>query len=156
MRLRRVFYPIARAWILAHARPATSMTSVTPDPARLARDKRLRAQFNISADEWDYILAWQGGVCAHCMEKNTKTGKNKGKPKPLHTDHDHRSGLTRGILCAGCNRKIPTWMTIEWLEATLYYLKHPPAAAALGEERYGRKGRVTNKRPRKPIKKRRK
>ena len=124
------------------------MSTSRPDAARLARDKRLRAQFNISADEWDLILKFQGGVCAHCEEKLTKTGKNKGKPKPLNTDHDHKSGLTRGILCTGCNRKIPEWMTIEWLEKTLHYLKNPPAVAALGEERYGRKGRVGNKRTR--------
>lgn len=120
----------------------------TPEETRrAARDKRLRDQFDITADEWDVILAFQGGVCAHCKEKNTKYGKNKGQPKPLHTDHDHGSGLTRGILCAGCNRRIPTWMTIEWLEKTLAYLRNPPTTAALGEERYGRKGRVTNKRP---------
>lgn len=122
--------------------------------ARLARDKRLRTQFNISADEWDVILAFQGGVCALCEEKNTQTGKNKGKPKPLNTDHDHKSGLTRGILCVGCNRKIPAWMTIEWLEAVLNFLTNPTAVQALGEERYGRKGRVTNKRRRAPAKRR--
>ncbi len=121
---------------------------MTYDP-RLARDKRLQSQFNITADEWDVILAFQGGLCAICQEKNTKTGKNKGKPKPLATDHDHKSGLTRGVLCSGCNRRIPTWMTIEWLELVLDYLRNPPAVKALGEERFGRKGRVTNKRPRK-------
>jgi Recombination endonuclease VII len=127
------------------------MTTTTT--ARAARDKRLRAQFNITADEWDIILAYQNGLCAHCKERDTQYGKNKGKPKPLNTDHDHRTALTRGILCSGCNRKIPSWMTIEWLEETLKYLKNPPAVAALGEERYGRKGRVTNKRKRRPVKK---
>lgn len=122
------------------------MTSPTPKQ-RAARDKRLQELFNISADEWDVILEFQGGVCALCAEKNSRYGRNKGKPKPLNTDHDHKSGLTRGILCVGCNRKIPEWMTIEWLEAVLKYLKRPPATRALGEERYGRKGRVTNKRP---------
>lgn len=131
----------------------------TPTSASLqrsARDKRLRAQFNISADEWDIILAFQGGVCAICEEKLTQTGKNKGKPKPLNTDHAHRSGLTRGILCTGCNQRLREFMTIEWLEKVLRYLKHPPATAALGEERYGRKGRVTNKRPRRATKRRKK
>ena len=115
------------------------------DSRRLARDKRLQSLFNISADDWDTILVFQGGVCALCKEKNTQSGKNKGKPKPLNTDHDHKSGLTRGILCSGCNRRIPTWMTIEWLKTALAFLEDPPAVQALGGERYGRKGRVTNK-----------
>lgn len=129
------------------------MSSSSEATRRAARDKRLRDQFNISADEWDVILAFQGGLCALCREKNTKTGKNKGKPKPLNTDHDHKSGLTRGILCSGCNRRIPEWMTIEWLEKTLAFMKNPTATAALGEERFGRKGRVTNKRKKRVVRK---
>lgn len=122
--------------------------STSTSRSRLARDKRLQAQFNITADEWDKILKFQGGVCAICKQKTTRTGKNAGKPKPLNTDHDHKTGLTRGILCSGCNRRIPEWMTREWLELALAYIVNPPAVAALGEERYGRKGRVTNKRRR--------
>lgn len=132
------------------------MTSATPDKRRIARDKRLRSQFNITADEWDKILAFQGGVCALCNEATTKSGKNKGKPKPLNTDHDHKTGLTRGILCSGCNRRIPEWMTVAWLENALIYLISPPATSALGEERFGRKGRVTNKRSTKRTKRRKK
>lgn len=122
-----------------------------PSPSLTARERRLRAQFNISAEEWDLILKFQGGVCALCRLKFTQTGKNKGKPKPLNTDHDHITGLTRGILCTGCNRRIPTWMTVEWLEAVLAYLREPPAVQALGEERYGRKGRVTKRRTRRKL-----
>lgn len=133
--------------IRIHVQRKASTPLSTYDP-RVARDKRLRAQFNISADEWDEILEYQGGLCPLCEEKNAKSGKNKGKPKPLNTDHDHKSGLTRGILCTGCNYRLKEWMTIEWLEKTLKYMKHPPATAALGEPRYGRKGRVTNKRRR--------
>lgn len=121
------------------------------DP-RVARDKRLREQFNISADEWDEIVAFQGGLCPLCKEEFIKSGKNKGKPKRLVTDHDHKTGLTRGVPCDGCNRRMPSWMTVEWLETVLDYMKNPPAVAALGEERYGRKGRVTNKRRRRSTK----
>lgn len=131
------------------------MTSVTPKQ-REARDKRLRAQFNISADEWDLILKFQGGVCAICEERLTKTGKNKGKPKPLNTDHDHKTGLTRGILCTGCNRRLREFMTLAWIKKVYRYLETPPATAALGEERYGRKGRITNKRPRRSTNRRKK
>lgn len=115
--------------------------------AWIAKDKRLRAQFNISHDEWEQVLAFQNGLCALCKEYLTKSGPRKGLPKLLHTDHDHKTGQTRGILCVGCNRKIPTWMTVEWLRKVLYYLENPTVSQALGEDRFGRKGRVTNKRP---------
>lgn len=124
------------------------------DAALDARDKRLRRLYGISSLEYDKILAHQGGVCALCEELRTQSGKNKGKPKPLGVDHDHKSGLTRGILCFGCNRRLPEWMTVEWLEEALAYMKDPPASEALGGHRYGRKGRITNKRKRRRTVKR--
>lgn len=135
--------------------PPSAASETTTKRAEL-RNKRLLDQYSISQREFEIILRSQGGVCALCEEKLTKTGKNKGKPKPLNVDHDHKSGLTRGILCVGCNRKIPEWMTLAWIERVAKYLAFPPAVAALGEERYGRKGRVTNKRPRRATKRRKK
>lgn len=38
------------------------------------------------------LSEWQAGRCAHC-----------GKRRPLLEDHDHMTGLTRGLLCRGCN-----------------------------------------------------
>ena len=119
------------------------MTPLTPDQRRrAARDKRLREQYNISADEWDIIFALQGGVCAIC-----KRNKNsKGLPATFNTDHDHKTGLTRGILCVNCNKKLNEFWTLVTAEAVFKYLSQPPATLALGGERYGRKGRITNKR----------
>jgi len=130
------------------------MTTTASSQARAARDKRLQSQFNITADEWDTILRYQGGRCALCKEKKAKTGKRKGQDKLLYTDHDHKTGLTRGILCYGCNRKLPEWLTIEWIEKLFDYFTDPPAVLALGERRYGRKGRVTNRRTTTRTKKR--
>ena len=111
--------------------------------ARAARDARLRAQYNISADEWDAILSYQLGICPICQRsKNGKTGK----PLLWNTDHDHKDGLTRGILCVFCNKQLREFWTLEKLQAAVVYLTHPPAVAALGEARYGRKGRVTRRR----------
>ena len=124
--------------------------------ARAARDKRLQAQFNITADEWDAILKFQGGVCAICKEKKAKTGKRKGQEKLLYTDHDHKTGQTRGILCYGCNRKLPEWMTIDWVLDVLDYFENPPVTLALGEARIGRKGRVTTKSPKRRSNRRKK
>lgn len=111
---------------------------------RAARSARLKAQYNITADEWDLILAYQKGVCPVC--KRDKDAK--GQPLKWNTDHDHKSGLTRGILCTYCNRKLNEFFTLEIVANLLAYLKKPTATATLGEARYGRKGRITNKRPR--------
>lgn len=52
------------------------------------------ARDHIREEDWAELLLdnWQGGQCAIC-----------GKRKPLVTDHDHRSGLIRGLLCRSCN-----------------------------------------------------
>lgn len=136
--------------------PPSAVSGTTTTKREEARNKRLLDQYSISQREYEIIVRSQGGACALCQEKLTKTGKNKGQPKKLFVDHDHKSGLTRGVLCFSCNKRIPEWMTIEWLNKVLAYLESPPATVALGEERYGRKGRVTNKRPRRATKRRKK
>jgi Recombination endonuclease VII len=41
------------------------------------------------------MLAAQGGVCAVCE-----------KPDPEHVDHDHETGVVRGMLCFNCNQAL--------------------------------------------------
>jgi Recombination endonuclease VII len=41
------------------------------------------------------MLAAQGGVCAVCE-----------KPDPEHFDHDHETGVVRGMLCFNCNQAL--------------------------------------------------
>lgn len=57
-----------------------------------ARRVRLDTQFSITPEEYDLILAEQGGVCAVCK-------KPPKENKRLAIDHSHRSGLVRGLLC---------------------------------------------------------
>ena len=40
----------------------------------------------------------------------------------LHRDHDHKTGLPRGVLCFRDNSAL-RYMTVEWLENALAYLK---------------------------------
>lgn len=92
-----------------------------------ARTIRLRTIFDISPDEYDLILAEQGGVCAICG--------NTPKPgKRLAVDHDHRSGHIRGLLCYLCNRVILGARTAEKLVKTAAYITDPPARRALGRD----------------------
>lgn len=56
----------------------------------------LKRLCGLTIDEYDRLLATQGGVCAICKE-TCPTGRR------LATDHDHASGRVRGLLCARCN-----------------------------------------------------
>lgn len=69
------------------------------------RDRSLRRRYGISAEEFDSLLAKQGGGCAAC-------GTTEPRGKAWHVDHDHACCPTRarscgkcirGILCHGCN-----------------------------------------------------
>lgn len=51
----------------------------------------------ISHEDRDRLLEEQGGVCKCCGSPNS--GSNKG----WHVDHDHKTGVIRGVLCANCN-----------------------------------------------------
>lgn len=49
--------------------------------------------YGLEPEEYDRLLADQGGVCAICREPGLK----------LVVDHDHQTGAVRGLLCADCN-----------------------------------------------------
>lgn len=59
------------------------------------RTKILRA-YGLTLDDYDKLLALQGGVCAICL----------CPPKPgkaFNVDHCHETGAVRGLLCFRCN-----------------------------------------------------
>lgn len=60
--------------------------------------------YGISVDEYETLLAQQGGVCAIC--KKAETLIRKGALCKLTIDHDHNTGRVRGILCNNCNRAL--------------------------------------------------
>lgn len=104
------------------------------------RDARLRRLYNVTEQEWDEVLAFQGGGCAIC-------GK-KGVSRSLATDHDHATGEFRGILCHRHNVMLREGLTPEVLQRAAEYLQSPPARKHLGEPRFGQPGRTSKKRRR--------
>lgn len=52
---------------------------------------------------------------------------NVPKSRGLHEDHDHKTGLHRGWLCARCNRVMHYWMTAVWLRDAARYLEERAA-----------------------------
>lgn len=106
------------------------------------RDARLRRLYNVTEEEWDAVLASQGGGCA------IPTCGRRGVTRSLHTDHDHKTGEFRGILCARHNIALREGQTAEALRAMADYLDNPPARAYFGEPRFGLPGRTSKKRKR--------
>src|SRR5699024_9528850 len=90
------------------------------------RQKEIRRMYGLSPDEYEAILARQGGSCRIC-----RSTFSPGGARP-HVDHDHSccpgikscGACVRGILCSNCNTGLglfaddPTQLriAIEYLE----------------------------------------
>jgi hypothetical protein len=106
---------------------------MTPASARTAR---LWELYRITDEDYEKVLAAQGGCCAI-------TGKIPSKH--LNIDHDHQTGLIRGLLSPWANKGLSFFNDDPaTLEAAAHYLRHPPAVTAIGE-RYGLLGRAQRK-----------
>ena len=67
-------------------------------------DLRLQKQFGITATTYAQMVVEQEGVCAICRQAETKRSNRKdGGIRQLSVDHDHTTGLVRGLLCSKCN-----------------------------------------------------
>jgi len=82
----------------------------TTSIADARRDYKLRAKYGISIQEYNELFEKQGGRCAICGQKETKT-QSRGKGliptiDSLQVDHDHETGKIRGLLCYRCNTGI--------------------------------------------------
>lgn len=68
---------------------------------RHARRSHLKRRYGITEEDYDRLLAAQGGACAICR---VRAEDSRGfRP---HIDHCHKSGRVRGILCGMCNKGI--------------------------------------------------
>src|SRR5882724_10053746 len=98
------------------------------DKKTKARDRRYRAKYNITLDEYKAILEAQGGLCAICRKPQIAF------KLPFHVDHDHSTHLVRGLLCWPCNSMIPRRRnTIELIRRMLVYLVFPSAESVIGK-----------------------
>ena len=101
------------------------------------REYHLRRRYGITSADVDRMIEAQGGVCAICQER-----------EPKHVDHDHMTGVVRGVLCFCCNQGLGNFRdrqdvmqaAIDYLERTtwnrhrvctgVYRLTTPRPAAA--------------------------
>lgn len=61
------------------------------------RDSRFRRAYNITLDDYNQLLRNQENCCAICGRHISEL------TRPLYVDHDHSTGVVRGLLCVHCN-----------------------------------------------------
>jgi hypothetical protein len=104
----------------------------------VSRDAYLTRKYNITEAEYEKILKHQDGVCYICGQKPTK--------RRLAVDHDHVTGVVRGLLCFRCNKYVIGRHRDQWLFYMAYeYLDVPPAVEAIGERIAPRRKRTRRK-----------
>lgn len=85
-------------------------------PERWFKNRLLR-EFGITVEDYEAMLAAQGGVCAICA-KECRSGRR------LAVDHDHVTGVVRGLLCLHCNLALGKFDDDpERIERALAYLR---------------------------------
>jgi hypothetical protein len=130
-----------------------------------ARAKRLMDNYKLTVVQFDAILAHQGGVCYACQCPEPVVGRR------LSVDHDHTTGLIRGLLCSRCNPLLGkienaykryglgkvAWLTVKAILMRFgIYLDQPPASKALGIDHFGYSGRTGTKKHRARLRKEKK
>jgi len=103
---------------------STQKASFRRNYERTGRPYRLLRQFGITLVEYDRLLAEQGGMCAIC--KGVASSR-AGRKKALSVDHDHVTGVIRGLLCETCNTGLGMFRDDPALFATAgeYLRTHP-------------------------------
>lgn len=61
-----------------------------------AHERRVQKTYGLKPGEYGQIYLFQGQVCAICRRAT-------GATRALSVDHDHKTGLVRGLLCRPCN-----------------------------------------------------
>jgi hypothetical protein len=92
-----------------------------------AHHGHIQKAYGIGTRQYNAILAAQGGGCAICGVR--------ARSKRFPVDHDHKTGVVRGILCKRCNKDLlgSAHDDIELLKRAIAYLENPPADAVLGQ-----------------------
>ena len=94
----------SRKWRAANPEKARASVSKyqKSNRERLVKNRRrshFKATYGITIQQYDELLAGQGGVCAICG-----TDKPNGPGgKYFMVDHNHETGNVRGLLCGRCN-----------------------------------------------------
>lgn len=101
----------------AKKRRAHSLKDLSKSSAR-RRKHRLKSIYGITMEQYDQRYIEQLGKCKICRTHQSELKKR------LEVDHDHATGLVRGLLCPKCNKALGLLNdNSEVLVSAIKYLK---------------------------------
>lgn len=105
---------------------ASKRDPMTPERRKAyAKEWNLQRRRNMSGEEYAAKMAAQNGCCAICSEPERAINAQTGRVQNLAVDHDHETGLNRGLLCVRCNKMIGYAQDdIATLMKAISYLRH--------------------------------
>lgn|SRR6266576_263560 len=120
-----------RVWCRVCARTSYRARRGNPDTPRRGergiplRARELRRKYDMTLEEYEALLHAQKKACAICGSVDPRHGRGPTGASPyLAVDHDHTSGLVRGLLCHPCNRGLGQLQdSEEILEKAIAYLR---------------------------------
>ena len=81
------------------------------------RDTIIRRQYGITQQEFNELVDFQDGLCGICGDELDK----------INIDHDHDTGMVRGLLCTKCNTGLGhLGDSIDGIKKALHYLNNQP------------------------------
>lgn len=93
-----------------------------PDKVQAKRERRKLKVYGLTPEKYNLMLLSQGGICAIC---HLARGIRK-----LAVDHDHETGVVRGLLCQFCNTALGKFLDdIKILKRAIEYLEKPSIGA---------------------------
>lgn len=105
-------------------------------PETVKREK-VRSKYRLSDRQLDELYMRSGGLCEACGIELTEGGRHKAC-----IDHDHDTGIVRGLLCTRCNTALGMLDdSPKRLMALLRYLQQLSASNVVGHE--GKHGEST-------------
>ncbi len=69
-------------------------------------EHKLEVRYGITQIEYNLMFRQQDGHCAICGKPEARIDKRNNKINKLSVDHNHKTGMVRGLLCKKCNRLI--------------------------------------------------
>lgn len=88
--------------------------------------RHVERTFGITGDQYRELYEFQDGRCAICRRAT-------GATRALAVDHDHETGVVRGLCCSWCNFELLGRLDTPALMRAIEYRLNPPAVQLFGK-----------------------